>query len=346
MEAKDETKTLWEELPHKALDNGPGAFQLADGRIAYLAFAKKDGFPSVDQRAGLTVAPNAGSVEDFVQRHEQEPTLVRQVRNKVRKCAGCGKPNAFTLPHCNGCGLDLSTTAISFTNNVFVGFVYGIEKGPFPLTVSLRYEDEESLVFDDLLALSPCHLNSVPTTAYIPDWRYLLKDPVQGLALIDRLFGRCWQAVEEQFYADEAWHAKILKSGVTLAQLKDHVVAGFNYPPSQYHLHIQFIVPPFLPFQWALYLQAQRAARRTRHHAHRRRRVPLQGQGCGLRRGFPSVLRSLWSQPRGPGPVAATGLWRRGRARRWSGARLSLHLRRRRPRGRHRSRRQGHAGGR
>lgn len=255
MEAKDETKTLWEELPHKALDNGPGAFQLADGRIAYLAFAKKDGFPSVDQRAGLTVAPNAGSVEDFVQRHEQEPTLVRQVRNKVRKCAGCGKPNAFTLPHCNGCGLDLSTTAISFTNNVFVGFVYGIEKGPFPLTVSLRYEDEESLVFDDLLALSPCHLNSVPTTAYIPDWRYLLKDPVQGLALIDRLFGRCWQAVEEQFYADEAWHAKILKSGVTLAQLKDHVVAGFNYPPSQYHLHIQFIVPPFLPFQWALYLQ-------------------------------------------------------------------------------------------
>jgi hypothetical protein len=38
MEAKDETKTLWEELPHKALDNGPGAFQLADGRIAYLAF--------------------------------------------------------------------------------------------------------------------------------------------------------------------------------------------------------------------------------------------------------------------------------------------------------------------
>jgi len=44
MEAKDETKTLWEELPHKALDNGPGAFQLADGRIAYLAFVR---FPSL-----------------------------------------------------------------------------------------------------------------------------------------------------------------------------------------------------------------------------------------------------------------------------------------------------------
>ncbi len=40
MEAKDETKTLWEELPHKALENGTGAFQLADGRIAYLAFVR------------------------------------------------------------------------------------------------------------------------------------------------------------------------------------------------------------------------------------------------------------------------------------------------------------------
>jgi hypothetical protein len=44
MEAKDETKTLWEELPHKALDNGPGAFQLADGRIAYLAFVRSLSF--------------------------------------------------------------------------------------------------------------------------------------------------------------------------------------------------------------------------------------------------------------------------------------------------------------
>jgi hypothetical protein len=92
-------------------------------------------FTGVDQKAGLTVAPNAGSVEDFAKRHEQHPTLVRQLRNKVRKCEGCGKPNAFSLANCNGCGRDLSTTDISFTNNVFVGFVYGIEKGAhFSLT--------------------------------------------------------------------------------------------------------------------------------------------------------------------------------------------------------------------
>jgi hypothetical protein len=121
--------------------------------------------------------------------------------------------------------------------------------------MSLRHEDEECLVFDDLLALTPCHLNSVPTTAYMPDWRYLLKDPAQGLALIDRLFNRCCQVVEEQFYADEAWRARTFKDSPTFAQLRPHIAAGFNYPPSQYHLHLQFILPPLLPFQYALYLQ-------------------------------------------------------------------------------------------
>jgi hypothetical protein len=48
MEAKDEAKTLWEELPQSALDNGPGAYQLADGRIGYLAAVR---FPSPLARA-------------------------------------------------------------------------------------------------------------------------------------------------------------------------------------------------------------------------------------------------------------------------------------------------------
>lgn len=58
--------------------------------------------------------------------------------------------------------------------------------------MSLRHEDEEILVFDDLLALTTCHLNGVPTSAYLPDWRYLLKAPERGLALIDSVFNRCW----------------------------------------------------------------------------------------------------------------------------------------------------------
>lgn len=98
---------------------------------------------------------------------------------------------------------DLSKTEISFTNNVFTGFSYGVQKGlclntqkilffkfkknffslhllllfvqvhfhlPFPL-VSKQLDDfflfpqpcgaqdENFLAFDDLLALTPCHIN-------------------------------------------------------------------------------------------------------------------------------------------------------------------------------------------
>lgn len=47
---------------------------------------------------------------------------------QVRKCPQCGKPVAHTLTFCNGCGRDLADVEISYTNNVFTGFAYGIEK--------------------------------------------------------------------------------------------------------------------------------------------------------------------------------------------------------------------------
>ena len=46
----------------------------------------------------------------------------------MRKCPQCGKPVAHTLTFCNGCGRDLADVDISYTNNVFTGFAYGIEK--------------------------------------------------------------------------------------------------------------------------------------------------------------------------------------------------------------------------
>jgi hypothetical protein len=47
---------------------------------------------------------------------------------QVRACPQCGKNVAFTLPFCNGCGRGLGDVEISYTNNVFTGFVYGIER--------------------------------------------------------------------------------------------------------------------------------------------------------------------------------------------------------------------------
>jgi hypothetical protein len=174
--------------------------------------------------------------------------LAEQLRNKVRKCRVCSKPNAFTLSVCNGCSSDLSDVEIGFTNNVFSSFVLGIAKGPFPFTVSMRRQSEEMLVIDDLLALTRVHLNCIPATRYIPDFLALLRNPMRGLALVEAMFEECWRVVEEQFWPkrDALFAAGAAPS---LAELRSHVIAGFNWPPSQYQLHLQFMLPPMLPFQ-------------------------------------------------------------------------------------------------
>lgn len=100
----------------------------------------------------------------------------------MKKCTGCGKTNGFTLMRCNKCQHDLSSTPLSLTPNVFAGFILGIAKiDTFPLTISLRHESDHVIVFDDPLALSPLHLNAIPTKICVPDWRYLLLHPQHGL---------------------------------------------------------------------------------------------------------------------------------------------------------------------
>ena len=206
-----------------------------------------------------------GSLEEFVVAQleaggggaDLKAALERQARNRVRKCPSCGKPNAVTLNTCNACGFNISAVEASFTSNVFTGFCFGVKKGPFPLTISMRSQTPETLVFDDILALSPCHLNSIPADCYVPDMRTLFAWPAQGAALLRRLYGASWAVAAAQFLGNEAWKAKILSPEAGKLDedaLKGHVVAGLNYPPSQYQLHVQFIVPPFLPHHHRLYL--------------------------------------------------------------------------------------------
>ena len=48
----------------------------------------------------------------------------------------------------------------------------------------MRLQTKELLVFDDPLALSPCHFCAIPTTCWCADWRLLLRAPKEGLALL------------------------------------------------------------------------------------------------------------------------------------------------------------------
>jgi hypothetical protein len=220
---------------------------------AYLAKSKEI-FPYINQLAEETSFAIEGTPDDLISKIKDD-NFAKRCKNKVRKCHVCSKAVAFTLPNCNSCGADLTKNEISYTNNVFMGFIYGIQKGPFPFTISIRTQTPDFLVFDDLLALCPCHLNVISTTKYLPDWRYLLKRPKEGIILVEGLFNITWSTVSKQFLSNNDWKNKILAPGKhSEDSLRGHIAAGFNYPPSQYQIHLQFMLPPFTPFHYQQYL--------------------------------------------------------------------------------------------
>jgi hypothetical protein len=121
--------------------------------------------------------------------HEAHALSV-QLHNLVRKCGACGKSCAFTTTLCNGCGAELPQETVH-TDNIFMSFIYGIAKVPcatlpppdeprvscacactaaqgdrFPYDIAVRLQTRELLVFDDPLALSPCHFCAIPTTCW------------------------------------------------------------------------------------------------------------------------------------------------------------------------------------
>lgn len=221
--------------------------------------------PTVPQPPAQQAEPAfAGSVEEYIALHTDaatptpaaSPLVSSMLLNKVKKCQSCGKPNGFTLVTCNQCGSSLAATAVSFTPNVFMGFTFGIGKAPFPLTISIRAQSTDILVFDDLLALSPLHLNAIPTTQFIPDWRYLLRRPREGLAVIDALLAQCQSVANEQFLSDGSeWKRAFVRSSSSSPfEASAHMCYGFNYPPSQSQLHLQYICPNVMPFQYAQFL--------------------------------------------------------------------------------------------
>jgi hypothetical protein len=218
----------------------------------YLALAKEV-FPYVNRLAEENPCFVEGTPDDLIAKVKDD-NFAKRTKNKVRKCPACGKAVAFTLSNCNSCSADVSKSEITYTNNVFTGFMYGIQKGPFPFTISIRFQSPDYLVFDDLLALCPCHANVIPTSKYLTDWRYLLKKPLEGKALVEELFNTTWSTVKNQFLANGEWRKKLIAGNYSDEEIRGHVIAGFNYPPSQYQLHLQFMLPPFIPFHYQQYL--------------------------------------------------------------------------------------------
>lgn len=159
--------------------------------------------------------------------------------------------------------------AITQSENVFAAFLLGVRKASkgFPYTMSLRRQTDDVLIFDDLLALAPCHFNCIPKKYYIPDVRFLFARPKESLELLDLMEAECWNAMAP-FLANPEWRNKLYRGGMSDDEIRRKIIRSFNFPPSQFQLHIQWIVPPLLPFQ---HFMAE-----SRNHFHEGRAIHME----------------------------------------------------------------------
>jgi len=230
--------------------------------LAYLAGLNEKGnayYKRVPQLAEVNRTPLFNcTVAEFV---SANPSLTEQMRNVAKVCPRCAKTNATILTNCNGCGQDLSACEEAFTENVCMAFIYGVSHGcRGPLSLSLRYQDSEFLVYDDLLARGNCHLNGIPTYCHVPDWRHLLRNPVKGRRLVQRLDEVCWMSVRDQFWNDDAWRTTNFREGAfaSAEDFRAQIYAGMNSVPSQYQVHLQYIVPPIQAPDYHAFLHGKR----------------------------------------------------------------------------------------
>ncbi|CAE7356202.1 unnamed protein product [Symbiodinium natans] len=194
--------------------------------------------------------------------------LGRYLYNDVKVCVQCLRPCAYSQKLCQGCGSQLESVPVTQTENVLMGFVFGVERTTkFPLTISLRRQTPDVIVYDDLLAMSSCHLNALPTSHYVRDWRWLLRDPKPALQLVANLMKEAWEATKS-FLHNAEWRNFNYRDGVSEDLIRENIICGFNSPPSQNQLHLQWIVLPLLPFHHQKLLD--------RTHAQKGRWFPLE----------------------------------------------------------------------
>mmetsp|Transcript_10353 Transcript_10353/g.16611 ORF Transcript_10353/g.16611 Transcript_10353/m.16611 type:complete len:252 (-) Transcript_10353:198-953(-) len=109
------------------------------------------------------------------------------------------------------------------------------------------------------MAITPCHINCIPTDCYVRDLRILFENPEKGLDLLDSMYSAAFKVIEKQFIGNEEWKHKILKNGKShdAKSLEKHLISGLNFPPSQYWLHLQSMLPPLTPFHYSMYLEGR-----------------------------------------------------------------------------------------
>ena len=233
------------------------------GANRHLAGVIPGSYPRAPQLANGNAPPRYdGTVSEFAANLDE--AVAAQMWNRAKVCAACSKPCAVTLAKCNACFESLADVAVTATENIVMGFVYGVaHAAKFPLKISIRLEVADTLVYDDPLARSTAHLNAIPTDVHIPDWRWLLLNPSKAITLLNRLDQRAFEAVEATVYGNDGWRSEVLRPGAVASadELRPHCIAALNAVPSQYQIHLHYIVPPLLPNDNHCLLTGQRFSR-------------------------------------------------------------------------------------
>ncbi|CAD2213474.1 hypothetical protein AGDE_05225 [Angomonas deanei] len=224
------------------------------GANYFLGGIKKSAYRCVNRPpCGKQTALFDGTITDYINASGNGGKSKTMLLNNVKVCPKCAKPNGYTLCMCNQCRTDISDVPLTTSPNLFSAFLLGIARTEkFDLKLSFRAESEEVLVFDDPLALSPLHFCAIPAKHFIPDWRYLTLFPESGLQLCKLLENSCLAAAQESFFADKVWNKVVLNDAHVSP---NDFLTGFNFPPSQNQLHIQFMLPVLMPHQYMLFLR-------------------------------------------------------------------------------------------
>ena len=202
---------------------------------------------------GLPEAKFKGTVEEFKSAY---PQIKHHMINYVKVCPACGKNCGNSVIACNNCATSLSGEPLTVTPNALMAFVYGIKAFP----TSIRFQDENFLVYDDIMQTTLIHFNAIPTHVYVPDFRFLFQDPQRGLGMIESLFrvsvsAACRMMINKPFVNQYFSASAVEEISNTSVEnfVKKHVLCGFNFPPSQCQLHLQFVLPPYTPYHAVLF---------------------------------------------------------------------------------------------
>ena len=148
---------------------------------------------------------------DFLYRAMKQNLLMT---NRSRICSNCDQPNAFTMDECNKCG-GVTTIDIEPGKNIMILILNGEMK------IHILNYKSNVFMFLDPLQLCVDHYLAIPTDYWIPHWFWLLTNPVLGLEIVKRL------------------KREVDDYNTKIGYNPNEIICGFNFPPSQFHLHLQ-----------------------------------------------------------------------------------------------------------